>query len=91
MNLFSFDPVMAILIVPLGAAALMALLPGYRLTARLNVAASLLTMLAALSLFVTKRPEPGTYFFIDDLNIVFIALNPLIGLTTTVFSAMVVR
>ncbi|HEV2515411.1 MAG TPA: hydrogenase 4 subunit F [Devosia sp.] len=78
---------MAILIVPLGAAALMALLPGYRLTARLNVAASLLTMLAALSLFVTKRPEPGTYFFIDDLNIVFIVLNTFVGFTTSVFSA----
>jgi len=86
-NPFSFDPVMAILIVPLGAAALMALLPGYRLTARLNVAASLLTMLAALSLFVTKRPEPGTYFFIDDLNIVFIVLNTFVGFTTSVFSA----
>jgi hydrogenase-4 component F len=86
-NPFPFDPVMAILIVPLGAAALMALLPGYRLTARLNVAASLLTMLAALSLFVTKRPEPGTYFFIDDLNIVFIVLNTFVGFTTSVFSA----
>ena len=87
MNPSSYDPVMAILVVPLGAAALMALLPGYRLTARLNVAASLLTTLAALSLFVTERPEPGTYFFIDDLNIVFIVLNTFVGFTTSVFSA----
>ena len=43
MNLGSFDPVMAVLLIPIGAAALLAALPGYRLTARLNVAASLAT------------------------------------------------
>ena len=50
-------------------------------------AASLLTFLAALSLFVTERPEPGQYFFVDDLNIVFIVLNTFVGFTTSVFSA----
>ena len=87
MSALAYDPVMAVLLVPLGAAALMALLPHYRLTARLNVAASLLTLLAALSLFVTSRPDPGTYFFIDDLNIAFIVLNTFVGFTTSVFSA----
>jgi hydrogenase-4 component F len=86
-NPLAFDPVMAVLLVPLAAAALMALLPNYRLTARLNVAASLLTLLAALSLFVTSRPDPGTYFFVDDLNIAFIVLNTFVGFTTSVFSA----
>ena len=37
MSAASFDPVTAVLLIPLGAAALLALLPGYRLTARLNV------------------------------------------------------
>ena len=87
MTPFPFDPVMAVLMVPLWAAALMALLPDYGLTARLNVAASLLTLLAALSLFVTDRPAPGTYFFIDDLNIAFIVLNTFVGFTTSIFSA----
>ncbi|GAB4118489.1 MAG: hydrogenase 4 subunit F [Rhodothalassiaceae bacterium] len=87
MNLSSFDPVAAILLIPLGAAALLALLPGYRLTARLNVLAALLTLLAAASLLLGERPEPGLYLLVDDLNIVFIVLNTFVGFTTSVFSA----
>jgi hydrogenase-4 component F len=86
-NALALDPVAAILAIPLGAAALLALLRDYRLTARLNVAASLATLLVALSLFVIRRPEPGQYLLIDDLNIVFIVLNTFVGFTTSVFSA----
>jgi hydrogenase-4 component F len=86
-NALALDPVAAILAIPLGAAALLALLRDYRLTARLNVAASLATLLVALSLFVIQRPEPGQYLLIDDLNIVFIVLNTFVGFTTSVFSA----
>ena len=77
----------AVLAIPLVAAALLAVLPGYRLTARLNVAASFLTLLAALSLFVVARPAPGPYLNVDDLNIVFIALTTFVAFTTSVFSA----
>jgi hydrogenase-4 component F len=87
MSAFAFDPVAAVLLIPLGAAALLAVLPGYRLTARLNVLAALLTFLAALSLLLGKHPEPGPYLLIDDLNIVFIVLNTFVGFTTSVFSA----
>ena len=59
MSVASFDAVAAVLLIPIGSAALLAALPGYRLTARLNVLASLATFLAALSLFVVDRPEPG--------------------------------
>lgn len=86
MNL-PLDPVALVLLIPIVAAALLALLPGYRLTARLNVLASLLTLLAALSLFVTEPPAPGLYLLVDDLNIVFIILNTFVGFTTSVFSA----
>lgn len=80
-------PVALVLLVPLGAAALLALLPSYRLSARLNILAALATLLAALSLLVAERPEPGSYLLIDDLNIVFIVLNTFVGFTTSVFSA----
>jgi hydrogenase-4 component F len=83
----SFDPVAAVLIIPISAAALLAALPGYRLTARANILASLCTFLAALSLFVVERPQPGPYLLIDDLNIVFIVLNTFVGFTTSIFSA----
>ena len=56
MSMSSFDPVAAVLLIPIGSAALLAALPGYRLTARLNVVASLATFLSALSLFVIERP-----------------------------------
>jgi hydrogenase-4 component F len=78
--------VAAVLIVPASAAALLALLPGYRLSARLNVAASLTTFLAALALFAA-RPAPTQLLLIDDLNVVFIALNTFVAFTTSVFSA----
>ncbi len=78
--------VQAILALPLGAAAALAFLPDYRLSARLNVAASFATLAVACSLFVL----PGfstPYLLIDDLNVVFVALNAFVGFTTSVFSA----
>ena len=86
-SFFAFDAFAAVLAIPVVAAALLALMPGYKVTARINVAASLLTFAAALSLFVTERPAPGQYLLVDDLNIVFIVLNTFVGFTTSVFSA----
>jgi len=80
------NDVSLVLLIPVIGAALLAVLPGYRLSARLNMLASFLTLLAALSLFAWHEP-PGTYFLIDDLNIVFIVLNTFVGFTTSVFSA----
>ncbi len=81
-----FDATIAVLIIPLLAAVLLAILPGYRLTATLNVIATLLTFLAAVSLFF-GRPQPGPYLLVDDLNNVFIVLTTFVGFTTSVFSA----
>jgi hydrogenase-4 component F len=80
------DAVSAVLIIPAAAAALLAALPGYRITARINVLATLLTFLAALSL-TAERPAPGSYVLVDDLNNVFIVLTTFVGFTTSVFSA----
>ena len=80
------DGTTLVLAIPAVAAAALAVLPGYRWSARLNVLASFFTLLAALSLFVV-RAQPGTYFIVDDLNIVFIVLSTLVGFTTSVFSA----
>ena len=33
------------------------------------------------------RPAPGTYLFVDDLNVVFVVLGTFVGFTTSVFSA----
>jgi hydrogenase-4 component F len=81
----------AILLIPLGAALALAVLPGYRLTARLNVAATLATFLAALLLLAGERPPAGDYLLVDDLNIVFIVLSTLVGFTTSLFSASYIQ
>ncbi len=80
------DALVAILAIPAAAAAVLAVLPGYRMTARLNVLATLMTFLAALSLFA-ERPAPGPYLLVDDLNNTFIVLTTFVGFTTSVFSA----
>jgi hydrogenase-4 component F len=81
-----FTPLTAVLIIPAVAAAVLALLPGYWLAARINVLATLATLIAALALLV-ERPPVGGYLFVDDLNNVFIVLTTFVGLTTAVFSA----
>jgi hydrogenase-4 component F len=81
-----FDATTAILLIPIVTAAVLAALPGYRLTARLNVLAALASFLCALSLFFA-RPPPGPYLLVDDLNNVFIVLTTFVGFTTAVFSA----
>jgi hydrogenase-4 component F len=76
----------ALLLIPLAAAVLLALLPGYRVTANLNVLASLLTFLVSASLFVVE-PRSGSYLLVDDLNKLFVVLTTFVALTTSVFSA----
>jgi hydrogenase-4 component F len=82
----SFDAMAAVLLIPIVTAAVLVALPGYRLTARLNVLAALLSFLSALSLFFA-RPQPGPYLLVDDLNNVFIVLTTFVGFTTAMFSA----
>jgi hydrogenase-4 component F len=86
MTALSAFAVPLVLAIPAATAAILALLPGHRLSARLNVVACLLTLLTALSLLF-GRPQPDSYFLVDDLNIVFIVLNTFVGFTTSVFSA----
>jgi hydrogenase-4 component F len=80
-----FDAVAAVLLIPLLAAAALALM-GYRATARLSVLATAATFLFALSMFFI-RPQPGSYLLVDDLNTTFIGLTAFVGFTTSVFSA----
>lgn len=86
MSVHPLDAISAVLIIPIVSAAILALIPNYRISSRLNVLASLFTMFAALLLFVS-RPAPGQFLFIDDLNIVFVGLSTFVGFTTSVFSA----
>ena len=80
------DALIGVLLIPAVAAALLAALPGYRLTARINVLAAFLSFATAVSLFVVE-PQSGPYLLVDDLNKVFIVLTTFVGFTTAMFSA----
>ncbi len=86
MNDAGFVALTALLVVPAGAGLLLVLLSGYRIGARLNVGAALLSLLAATTLF-WARPEANLYLRVDDFNIYLIVLNNLVSFTTSVFSA----
>ena len=86
MTLGNPDLASLLLVIPGVSALVLAAVPGYRLSAQINVAASGLTFLCAGSLLF-QRPAPGLYLFVDDLNIVFVVLSTFIGFTTSAFSA----
>jgi hydrogenase-4 component F len=81
-----FEPLTALLAIPAVTAGLLTLLRNYWVAARLNMLATFLTLLVAVSLLF-ERPQAGGYLFVDDLNIVFIVLTALVAFTTSVFSA----
>jgi len=55
----AFDPEIAVLVIPLAAAALLAALPGYRATARINVLASLATLSRSAVAVLRRAASPG--------------------------------
>ena len=76
----------AVLLIPALAAGVLALVPGYRVSAAINMVASLATLVVAASLFFVRPPD-GLYLRVDDLSVVFVALSAFVGFTTSVFSA----
>lgn len=80
------NPATGVLIIPVMAAFLLAMIPSYRIGAWLNVIAATLTFASALALLVWRPPVLGRLLIVDDLNIVFIVLNTLVGFTTSLFS-----
>ena len=80
------DAVIGTIVIPAGAAVILAVVPSWRLAAALNVLASGLTI-AVSALLLWHRPAATRLFLIDDLNIVFLLLNGFVGFTTSVFSA----
>jgi hydrogenase-4 component F len=86
LELLPVEPVTAVLLIPAIATIVLALLPWYRVSAYLNVLATLSTFLASLTLLVA-RPGRGIYLFVDDLNVVFVVLGTFVGFTTSAFSA----
>ena len=80
------DALTGVLLIPALSACLLAALPGYRLTSRLNVLAAFLSFATAVSFFFVE-PKSGPYLLVDDLNKVFILLTTFVAFTTSVFSA----
>ena len=82
-----FSPSTALIAIPVVAAGVLAMKKAdYRESARINVIACGATFFFAIVLLL-KGKDSGSLLFVDDLNIVFIALSTLVGFTTSVFSA----
>ena len=75
-----------VVLIPYMAALILVAVPGYRVGAVVNVVVSLATFAAGLWL-VGGEAIVGDYAIVDELNIVFIAINTLVGFTTALFSA----
>jgi hydrogenase-4 component F len=86
LSLLPTNPIGALLLTSLLGAAILAVVPNYRWSARINIVASGIAFVCALALF-HARPPPTMLLIADDLNTVFLALNTLVGLTTSIFSA----
>jgi hydrogenase-4 component F len=80
----------AVVLAPYLSALILVTIPGYRVGAAANVAASAATLAAGLWLVVAER-SVGEYAIVDELNIVFIGINTLVGFTTSLFSASYIR
>ncbi|PWC43157.1 hydrogenase 4 subunit F [Azospirillum sp. TSO22-1] len=80
------SPIYGIVALPLLAGGVLALVPGYRLGAWLNVAASGLTLLLSLLLFA-REPGADALFVVDAFNIYLVVLTCFVGFTTSIFSA----
>ncbi len=84
------------LVIPLVSGALLAVFGERTWAPNLNVVASLCTFLAAVGLtaeIVANGPRFafGEQFFIDSLNVFFVALTAFVGLTTSIFSGPYMR
>ena len=82
----TLDPLLLILEAPLAGALVLALMPGYRISAWLNVTTSFVAFCAAIALFFMPH-RAGGYLLLDDLNIVFVVLNTFVGFTASLFSS----
>jgi hydrogenase-4 component F len=80
------NPLIFILGIPVVSALLFALIPSYKITARLNIVATFATFVATLLPFF-NRPESTQLFLIDDFNIYLLALTAFVTCTTSIFSA----
>ncbi|CAB1276276.1 hydrogenase 4 subunit F [Candidatus Nitrosacidococcus tergens] len=83
--------IIPLLLTPLVAAIILALVRDYHRSTQLNTFASATVLLFALLLYYHQPPITSNLLFIDNLSIVFIILNAFVGFTTSIFSASYVR
>ncbi|MSP46889.1 MAG: hydrogenase 4 subunit F [Xanthobacteraceae bacterium] len=80
------NPLYAILAIPAFAVVVLAVIPGYRIGAVLNMLASGLTFMAGVSLLLVERYRTDI-LIIDDFNIYLVILTTFVAFTTSIFSA----
>ncbi|MGB8601046.1 MAG: hydrogenase 4 subunit F [Rhizomicrobium sp.] len=79
------SPADDLLFIPAIAGILLLSVSNYRVGAWLNILASLMTLLAAGWMLIDHSAPAGQMIAVDDLSISFLALNALVGFTTSCF------
>lgn len=79
-------PLHGIVLIPVIAVFVLALVPGYRLGAFLNMVAAGLTFMAGAALLF-ETPFRNDILIIDDFNVYLITLTTFVAFTTSIFSA----
>jgi hydrogenase-4 component F len=79
-----------LLAIPATGVLVLAVIPGYRLSAALNAIVCASTLACACLLYA-HRPDPSLYLLVDDVNTVFLIVSALVGFTTSLFSAGYIR
>jgi hydrogenase-4 component F len=87
---------LALLLVPLGAAAALALVGDRRLAPEINILGSAATLAASLRLALQVYEQgpflaAGKFFFVDAFNIYLAVLTAFVSMTTAVFSRRYMR
>jgi hydrogenase-4 component F len=79
-------PLHAVLLIPAAAVVVLALVPGYRLGAALNMLASGLTFVAGVMLLFDPNSRTDI-LIVDEFNGYLVALTTFVAFTTSIFSA----
>ncbi len=78
-------PLQAVAVIPAAAVVILAVIPGYRFGAFINVLASGLTFFAGASLLLNPRYRTDI-LIIDDFNVYLVILTTFVAFTTSIFS-----
>ena len=87
----SFGPVTCLFVIPALAAAVIALMPGSKLSAPMSMLARPCSLSSPRLSLLWSASAPGAYVLVDEFNTIFVVLITFVAFTTSAFSATYVE